>query len=1495
MNSDPKHTNPEPKPKKKRRLWPWITLLVIIILAVSLRMAMRADWVMDYISGQIENAVAETTGAEFRIGSLRGDLWSHLTITNIRMDKEGPVLSVDTVDVRYSLWPLITSRTLQVNDLSIKNPNVNLEQYSDSTWNFMLLIPPGDETPDAEDDDGLPINVVLDNLSVDGGEIHVKAPLMLPDELLAIRNLSLNATGSVIDDEYEARLQQLSLKIDEGRLPDGINLETGLAYEDDVVTLERLVLSTGRTLLESKAMFDVNEEIVDGDLSLKPLSAADLNLWLDEPLTFDELVLHFRFGGSLSDISTGLEITIEDQLSMKAGARIAAGPIPGLSEFSIEIDQIDVPSLIPGDTLYAGFSTLNASGSGFIPFDDVESATFDLEWLLTGLFFEEYSIPKISGTAGLSQQNITLASDVELPDGTLNLAAAAQQIFGDMPGWNLEVDFRDINPGLWANDETLDGAVDGNLKAEGSGFDPRESDKIWKAELLMSKLVAGIYEMDEIRMLAEIDQNNVKLESSGGYIENEFSVNALVGNWDDIDPEYSFELLAKNINFSELLKIEELVSDFNAEIKGSGKGFDPETAVAELSFFVSRSVFLDQQVDTMFVQTRLEDQILHVDESRLESQFAEAYFTARQNIADLTDIENRLDFDAEIKNISSFNVLAGVDTLYAKGTINGQIRPGDTGVPKLDGGFNLTNVIADSLYLEEVQGTFSTVFDEELDVAFAMDITSPQYGANSLQDIRFESELKISEIIEGWTKLAFLTAPEEGLFHEADLRIDDQITLLTTRLDLIESDVELNLKDPFQVVIYEGAVSMDTLRLGSNNGAYLNLWAAVGEDEVIEAYFSSGEVDIGMLQAVILDEIFVEGELTSSAKIRLAGEELELNADLAIDRLRNDLLPESRLSLTAEIREHRLTSLFEMHLADGDKLVISEMDLPFRLGDPATFPEEFFEKPVSGYVRVPETNLEKFEQTLRELQLADVSGNISFLMELAGEAGNPDVKIETNFRDGRLSGVDVDSATFRLDYDHPENRMYLESDLNSLGQRVFSANGSLPLHIDMVTFEISEPDGTDEVDINVNTTNFDLAAFNDFLDRDVARGLRGTLNMEMELTGMIDDLQPNGSISLENGQVYIVENNITLRNMRAGIQVEPERLIIERIAAESSGSFRLEGEIGIKSFVPERFDLKATMRNFRVYNTRDIDMFVSLDSELTGPLVSPSLTGNVRLERGNIFLDNFGEQQIERVTLDDEEEDMLFEELFEALAIEMNLAVNRRVFVRNRNRPELELELDGDLDVIKEKNGELQMFGTMGTVRGSATQFGRRFTLEEGELMFSGPPDNPEFNIRLLYELRRPDDIKIWYVIRGTAEEPEFIWESDPSMELADILSYTIFGRPVHDLEGWERGIIGGAGGDGSVATAALDLILDRLESIAADRLGIDILEIEQGGGGSGTRVKAGKYITDRLFLAVIQELGRDRNSQVLIEYLLRRNLELHITGSEDYRTGVDILWRRDY
>jgi autotransporter translocation and assembly factor TamB len=381
---------------------------------------------------------------------------------------------------------------------------------------------------------------------------------------------------------------------------------------------------------------------------------------------------------------------------------------------------------------------------------------------------------------------------------------------------------------------------------------------------------------------------------------------------------------------------------------------------------------------------------------------------------------------------------------------------------------------------------------------------------------------------------------------------------------------------------------------------------------------------------------------------------------------------------------------------------------------------------------------------------------------------------------------------------------------------------------------------------------------------------------------------------LRNGSVSLPTQNITVRDITAEARFTPGRIELVHLRANSNGRLEATGWLAMEGLAPGPFSFTVSGQNLRVADTRNLQMFASIQASVSGTPDAPTATGRITLERGSIHLEEFGETQVETVRLDDEAATWLDgSDLYRQLALDMRIQTDRNVWFRNRSAPEMQMELNGDLQFVKSEGGEAMVFGTMGTRQGHLSQLGKRFTLESGELVFTGDPTNPTLRIRTAYVLRPPHDITIRYRIGGTVAEPTFGYESEPQMELQDMVSYTLFNRPFNALMSWEQSMTN----QGSLGTMAVDLLADRVGEFAAGALGLDVVQIDnsRSSGNSGMTIKAGSYVNDKLFIAILQEFGGTSDSQVIMEYALRQNLNVVLTGSDRRKSGIDIQWTYDY
>ena len=132
-----------------QRRWKMVgfILLGLVIFAISFRLVLRSDWARNYVKSTIESSVNESLNARFTIESLEGDLYKNITLHRINIDdlSGSSVIEIDSVYARYQIWSLIKWK-LDINEISLFAPKVNLRQEADSTWNIANLVPEADES-----------------------------------------------------------------------------------------------------------------------------------------------------------------------------------------------------------------------------------------------------------------------------------------------------------------------------------------------------------------------------------------------------------------------------------------------------------------------------------------------------------------------------------------------------------------------------------------------------------------------------------------------------------------------------------------------------------------------------------------------------------------------------------------------------------------------------------------------------------------------------------------------------------------------------------------------------------------------------------------------------------------------------------------------------------------------------------------------------------------------------------------------------------------------------------------------------------------------------------------------------------------------------------------------------------------------------------------------------------------------------------------------------
>src|SRR6185436_16036336 len=216
------------------------------------------------------------------------------------------------------------------------------------------------------------------------------------------------------------------------------------------------------------------------------------------------------------------------------------------------------------------------------------------------------------------------------------------------------------------------------------------------------------------------------------------------------------------------------------------------------------------------------------------------------------------------------------------------------------------------------------------------------------------------------------------------------------------------------------------------------------------------------------------------------------------------------------------------------------------------------------------------------------------------------------------------------------------------------------------------------------------------------------------------------------------------------------------------------------------------------------------------------------------------------------------------------------------------IEFRGDIQVSKVAYESISLVGTLESVRGWYSFHGRKFSLERGFIYFTGQtPVDPSLDIVMRHTV---SEYRVDVVVGGTTRSPELTLQSEPTLEQADVLSLLMFGKTTTALTSGEKASLQSQ----ALQTAAGYIANDLRQSLAKE-LGIDNLELDVGETLNKSRIGAGTYVRENVFVSTSQQLGDVNNHEFAIEYSLSENWQLKAATTTRGEDSIDVQWQKRY
>ncbi len=390
----------------------------------------------------------------------------------------------------------------------------------------------------------------------------------------------------------------------------------------------------------------------------------------------------------------------------------------------------------------------------------------------------------------------------------------------------------------------------------------------------------------------------------------------------------------------------------------------------------------------------------------------------------------------------------------------------------------------------------------------------------------------------------------------------------------------------------------------------------------------------------------------------------------------------------------------------------------------------------------------------------------------------------------------------------------------------------------------------------------------------------GELAVDLAVAGTVAEPTADGRATVANGRVVIPQWGLVVERIEAtAASSEGRTLDIEATGHAGDGVLTLAGttELDPDAGWPTRLTLRGD--EVRIVQRTDAEIFATPDLRIDVALPAISVTGSVHVPRASVRVDALPAQAVTPspdAIVYGGERPVAARPLQLRTAIELTLGDEVRYAGLN-----LDTTVGGQLRLATEPNRSANATGTL-RLAGTYDAYGQRLELERGQLLFSGPLDDPGLDVRAV---RKLEATEVGVELTGTLRAPRTRIVSTPAMSEADALSYLLFGRPA---SGSDAGM--DADETSALQTAALSLGLQQALPVVqrlGDTLGLDELTVQSTTSDAG-ELMAGKYLSPKVYIRYSYGLF-NRIGGLLLRFKVNERLSIE-TRSGDQKS-MDLLY----
>jgi len=531
---------------------------------------------------------------------------------------------------------------------------------------------------------------------------------------------------------------------------------------------------------------------------------------------------------------------------------------------------------------------------------------------------------------------------------------------------------------------------------------------------------------------------------------------------------------------------------------------------------------------------------------------------------------------------------------------------------------------------------------------------------------------------------------------------------------------------------------------------------------------------------------------------------------------------------------------------------------------------------------------------LADLGVTDLSGEAHASLAMRGDPSMPEAHLTLEMENVRSTNPDfrdLPPAFVSTEASIVRNRLESRLRMEGLFPEPATGNVAFPVRFSLAPpgFQVP-PESPLEGSF---TGKADLHALMSLFPQEEHR-VRGMLNADLQLSGLVEDPELTGEVALADGYYENWSTGTVLDRMTLLMVARENRLVIEELRATDGqrGTLEGKGQVELEADRNFPFEVSLDMSNATLVRRDDFTGTVGGSLQLSGATDRVTLGGDLVLAPAEIDIGRPTAPAVTRLNVIEINERPVAEEVPRvdaeappvALDLDVSVRMPNRVFVRGGG---LDSEWQGRLRVQGSAH-EPSISGNLESVRGHFDFLDQRFEITRGIISFDGMyPPSPVVDI---IAETRGKDVLARLVATGPATSPSIELESDPPLPQDEILARVLFGRNLSQITPMQgirlaqaaRSLLGNNGEPG---------IMERTRRI----LGVDRLEVREGlEEEAPAAVGIGKYLSEDIYVDIQRDI-RGHGGRARVEVEITPNVTVEGEAGSDASTGLGVNWKYEY